>query len=359
MDETNTSSPATALVRRSPYEQVTELVAQIEGIKTLADFLCKSTLLPASMQTPANLQLVLMQGLEMGFSVVQAIRASFVITSKKGPAKIGYYVEALVALVRRSSVCRFFRVDVATSDRCSVTCARTDEAEDVTHSFDLTMAEAQRSNLDKEWERDEGTGKFVAKQKYTWFTAPSDMLRNRCCGRAVKTVFQDVVFGMATPDELDDLDSAEQLGRGGGFAPAPVHYASAAAMPSEPRVVRDADIVDAEIVEDTRRAPAPESTGDAAWDEFLIEIGKLAAANTAGWLPPDVDEAFVMALARCTDRVQVNQLGPWITAAGTRASRSKTVGAAAAHMRDLFNQRNAELRKREAAGPERANGGAR
>jgi len=332
-----TAPTTTALVRRSQWEQVHDLVAYLDDLDALANALCKSTMLPREMQTPANLKLVLLQGLSMGFDPIQAIRGSYVITSKDQPPRVGYYVEALVALVRTSSVCRFFRVEEATAERCRVVCARTDEDETMLHIFELTMAQAQAANLDKKWEKG-SDGKYHPETKYTWKAAPADMLRNRTCGRAVKSVFQDVVFGMSTPDELDDIAAADAMERsaGGGFAPAPVAArpapssapAAAAARPAE-------DIVDAELV----------GSGDAAWDELLALIG-LAGVDTAGWLPADLCEEWDRRVAGTTSKGALNAFAPWIGEATKRAQASKSCAEVAAHMRASFNAQNAELGKR-------------
>ena len=338
--------PQLALVRRSPWDQLHELAGFLQDLDAIATALCKSTLLPPSMQAPANLKLVLAQGLEMGFTPIQAIRASFVVESKKNGARVGYYVESLVALVRKSNVCRYFTVEVATADACRVRCARADEPEDIVHRFELTMDAAKKANLDKEWEQGPN-GERVAKQKYTWFTAPADMLRNRCCGRAVKTVFQDVVYGMTTPDEIEDLRAAEVLerdsGNASGFAAVPMSTPAPTAQP---------EIVDAEIVEPEPTAPATgqpapseEGTGDPAWDAAVAEIAKLAAIAMPAWTPADVLEEFSARLARATTKAEMNPLGSWIAALKKHGEKAPTVLAECAKFVAAFNARTGELRK--------------
>jgi len=335
----------TALVRRSPYDQLTEFAAHLDNLKLVSEMICKSTLLPRAMQSPANLQLVLAQGLEMGFTVMQAIRASFIIESKNAPPKVGYYVEGLVALVRKSSVVRFFRVEVCSAQKCRVVCARNDEDESIVHVFELTMEEAKAANLDKKWERDDATGKMVATTKYPWITAPSDMLRNRTSGRAVKSVFQDVIFGMATPDELDDLQDAnviEMMESGPGrFEPVP---AASSATVHEQTVVYD----EARPVH-PRGPVAPETTtGDPGWDAALGAISKLEDMGgivMAGWLPDDLIEEWLRRLGGCATRAEVNALSPWMGIVSQNAAKSKACADVAGKMRDHFNQRMAELRK--------------
>lgn len=345
--------PAELAEKASPYGALTDFVKHMDALKAVADALSKSTLLPKAMQHPANLQLVLAQGIEMGFTPIQAIRASFIIESKDQPPKVGYYVESLVALVRRSGVCRFFRVEVMTGEKCRVVCARKDEAEDIVHVFELTMAEASKANLDKKWEWDDKEGKRVAKTKYTWITAPSDMLRARTCGRAVKAVFQDVIFGMATPDELDAVSDAnviEMMEAGANrWEPVPDQAAPtkpATSSPPAAAVKADADAIDKSGAVDV---VAQESgSGDPAWDgalECIARVLKWPAGNIANWGPDDLKEEFDRRALATESRAELNKLGPWISEVAKGASRSKTCADVAAHLRETFNQRNDELRK--------------
>jgi hypothetical protein len=364
-------APQLALVRRSPFDQLGDLTKHLEALDLIANALCKATILPPTMQTPANLKLVLIQGLEMGFTPIQAIRASFVITSKEG-SKVGYYVDSLVALVRTSNVCRFFRVEETTKDRCKVTCARTDEDESVVHSFEITMVEAKARGLDKKNEWNPETRQNVQKQKYVWITAPADMLRARTQGLAVKSVFQDVVFGMSTGEELDDLAAAEVLEKHapGDFAPVPTAPRREQSPP--PANWQDArdhaatqkrepeDVVDAELVEDPTmptlpvqtREPAPvaETSGDPGWDEALGVVGAIASVDTKGWFPEDVLKLWDANLGGATKRVELNALAPIIGEFAKRSEKSKTCADVAARLRVSFNAATQALRKSEKGG---------
>lgn len=370
----NVIRPNLALVRSSPFSQVRELAEYLDDLDKIAQVMCKATILPREMQAPANLKLVLMQGLEMGFTPLQAIRASFVIVSKEG-TKVGYYVAALVALVHRSKVCRFFRVDETTSERCRVLCARKDEPEDVVHPFELTMDAARKARFDVKPTRDE-KGALKWETKYPWLTAPADMLMWRCAGRAVKAVFPDVVFGMATPDELDDLESARALEQAGGFAPIPttargVRYTDEHSQePERPSRKPDLDVVDAEILTDDAiaaagardahtapeqpeqsdypPAPAPdERSGDAGWDTFLETLRTAAGIDTRGWLPTDLMKAWNAKVDAVRTRQQLNLLGPWIGEISKHAASSKTCAECAAAMKASFNAATVALRKSE------------
>lgn len=345
-------APTMALVRRSPFEQIHELRQHLEDLDQVANALCKATILPRDMQSPANLKMVLLQGMSMGFDIVQSIRASFVMPATKNqPARVGYYVAGLIALVRASPKCRFFRVDETTAERCRVTCARTDEAEAVIHTFDLTLKQAQDANMDKKWERNEQTNKWEAKVKHPWMASPADMLLWRVCGRAAKATFQDVVFGMATPDDLDDIATAEAMEASGGFAPITIPGNGAApapraAKPPTPDPV-DAELVD-EVPPDAAQAePADEGSGDPGWDAFLADVEQLAAyrpGDLGGSVPQEIVDLWGKKLGAADDSRKLNALSPWLGIANRHAAKSKNVSEVAAAMMAAFNERRAQLR---------------
>lgn len=362
-------APSVALVKRSPFELAREFVAYLKDIDIIAESLSKSTLLPKEMQTPANLRLVLAQGLEMGFSPLQAVRATFVIPGSKDgytPAKLGYYVQALIALVHSRGKCRFFRVDETNGKRCRVSCARSDEAADVVHSFELTIEQARDAKMNVKWTKE--NGQWVAEEKHPWKTAPADMLMWRVCGRAAKAVFPDVVFGMSTPDEIEDLVAADAMDndKSGGFVAIPHSPPRAAAASSSPPPSSSAaaatpatspEIVDAELVPDeTTAAPS----GDPAWDQFLHEIAQLT--NDREMLqafPPEMTLHWDARLVEVKTRKDLNALAPWIGAANKRASQSKACAELGAHMQKSFNEHNAKIREAERAAAAAAKGGAK
>lgn len=358
---TDTTVPAhpmapasTSLARRSPYEQIREITTYLDDLDKVANALCKATVLPKEMQNPANMKLVLMQGIAMGFDIVQSIRASFIIPPKRDDdvPKVGYYVDGLVALVRSSGKCRFFRIEETTSQMCRVVCARTDEPENVIHPFELTMEQAHASGLDLVHYRDR-SGNLVSKIKQNWQTSPADMLNARCCGRACKRVFQDVVYGMTTPEDVEDFhterDGAPEFvaapprtAKPASVAPASSSTSSpAGAAPPAADVVAEVEPEPPQVVE-----PEPEGSGDPAWDELVVLIAKLLGCNGADLLLPDeMRAAWGKVVAATKDRRELNGLSPAIGEANKRAGRSKACGELAAFMSKTFNDRNAEHRK--------------
>jgi hypothetical protein len=354
----------TALARRSPMDQIRELVTYLQDLRTVCEALCKATILPPYMQDPANLQLVIGQGLSMGFTVWQAIRASFIIPPKKEGevARVGYYVDSLVALVRQSDKCRFFRIEETTAASHRVVCARADEPETVLHVFELTRQQAHEAGMDIARWRDRN-GQMQTGIKHNWETGPADMLNARNCGRAVKRVFQDVVFGMYTQEELEDIVVADRqeaevfsaIPRAAMTAKradgAPTNQENVA-IPvvresSEPHVVPAGDVADP-VRSDVSPAIA-EGSGDPAWDAFLADIGRFANVDTTGMLPTDVLELWGQQLAACATKATLNLTTRWMSAASTRAHESKTCSDVFAKMREMFAARDREIKAAERA----------
>lgn len=344
----------TALVRRDAMTEIRELAAGLAELRAVCEALCKATILPPLMQHPANLQLVIMQGLSMGFTVWQAIRASFIIPPKKDGEvpRVGYYVDSLIALVRRSDKCRFFRIEETTAHRHRVICARTDEGTDenpIIHMFELTRQEAHEAGMDvARWKDREG--RWQTGIKHNWETGPADMLNARNSGRAVKRVFQDVVFGMATPDELDELTAAEQL-----EANAPREYAAVPVVVHQPATATasariERDIVDADIVSNDEAPPAAgESSGDRGWDAMLADVARITKVSTEGWLPDDLLELWEMKLAGATSKGTLNLQGPLLASVGSHVAQSKTVSDVYSKMRGAYNDRDRDLKQAERA----------
>lgn len=349
-DTPSAPPPTLAIQRRDAMAEIRELAAGLAELRSVCEALCKATILPPLMQHPANLQLVIMQGLSMGFTVWQAIRASFIIPPKKDGEvpRVGYYVDSLIALVRRSDKCRFFRIEETTAEVHRVVCARTDEGTDaapIIHMFELTRQQAHESGMDVARWKDRD-GRWQTGIKHNWETGPADMLNARNCGRAVKRVFQDVVFGMATPDELEDIAIADRGEEGELFAAIPRAAATAKrveVIPSQPGVVDTVVIPDAaaELV------PPEEGSGDPAWDEVLAIFAKTASVDTAGWLPSELLELWSKRLGAVATKAQLALLAPWMGHVGARISESKSCSEVFAAMRKMFNERDAEIKRQE------------
>lgn len=366
------ATPTLALARRDPMAEIRELAAGLAELKTVCEALSKATILPPLMQHPANLQLVVMQGLSMGFTVWQAIRASFIIPPKKDGEvpRVGYYVDSLIALVRRSDKCRFFRIEETTAEVHRVVCARTDEGTDenpIVHMFELTRQQAHESGMDVARWKDRD-GRWQTGIKHNWETGPADMLNARNCGRAVKRVFQDVVFGMSTPEELEDIVIADRQ-EGELFAAIPRAAANAKRVdiipPSGARsgetvvVYEDGNTVGSGATQDgpaSELVPPEEGSGDPAWDEVLAIFARTAGVDTKGWLPSELVELWSKRLGAVATKAQLTLLAPWMSHVGARISESKSCSEVFAAMRKMFSERDAEIRKQERTA--RAAGGA-
>jgi hypothetical protein len=160
--------------------------------KELATVLAQSTLIPTDLQkNPANVLVVIMQGMEVGFTPAQALRS---ITVIKGKVSIG--ADGLAALcLSRPDVCAKLELRDWTPERCSYVVQRVGKKE---QEYAFTADDAKKAGL-------------LGNQMYDKFRKP--MLRARCISLACRAEFPDLCVGLYDADtgELSD-------GKGGTLA---------------------------------------------------------------------------------------------------------------------------------------------
>jgi hypothetical protein len=154
----------------------------IDEAKALSRDLSTSQLLPEALRkSPADILATVMTGHELGLAPMQAIRAINVIEGQPT-----LKAEAMVALVRRSPVCEWLEVRASSNESCTV------ETKRVGHkpvSFSFSMADAERAGL-------------VGKKN--WARFPAAMLRARAFSAACRAVYQDVILGINSAEEMLD-----------------------------------------------------------------------------------------------------------------------------------------------------------
>jgi 5'-3' exonuclease len=119
---------------------------------------------------------------ERGENVGHALTNAYVIKVGKPP---GYLAVYLAARVKRSPVCKVFRIIESTRDHAVLEYQRTDDPEPKTFRFDLSEAESAG------WIKKDGA----------WESRPRAMCINACMREAARAFFPDVVAGMADADE--------------------------------------------------------------------------------------------------------------------------------------------------------------
>lgn len=123
----------------------------------------------------------LIEARERGISLGSALRNAYIV---KG--KLAWSASMLAALVRTSGLCKMFKITETTPTKCVIMCQRTDDP--APFPFEVTIEEARNAG----W----------IKSDSKWQTNPRTMLRWFAKREAARAYWDEVVAGLATPDEL-------------------------------------------------------------------------------------------------------------------------------------------------------------
>lgn len=152
-----------------------------EELELVASKLAGSFLMPKHLKgRPEDVFATLMMGRELGLGYTTAINSVYVVHGK--PA---LYSAAMVALIKASPSCAYWRVVEATDSSATVETLRngTPEPERVT----FTQADAKRAG-------------YTSNDKYR--TNPAEMLTHKAGAILARRVYPDVLRGMHTAEEL-------------------------------------------------------------------------------------------------------------------------------------------------------------
>lgn len=176
------------VVREGPSAALAFEPADVSQAVKLAQILVASRLLPRAIATPEAAFAVIMSGRELGLTAMQSLRSIHIIEGKPTMS-----ADLMVALVKRSPVCRYFRLAESTAERAVYETQRRDDPEPTRLAF--TMSEA----------RDAGVA-----GKDNWRKFPAAMLRARAASALVRAVYPDVLLGVYDSDsgELEDAAPA-------------------------------------------------------------------------------------------------------------------------------------------------------
>jgi len=169
--------------------------APVQGINTLAyeptdldqafrmaQILVSSGLTPRGVDTPQKAFLIMAQGRELGLSTMQALGNIYVVEGK-----VSLSSDLMAAMVLKSSVCEYLRVVEMTPERATYVAKRKGGNE---FRFSFSWEDASKAGL---------TGRATYKAN------PADMLRHRALSKTVRAVFPDVVAGLYSRDEAEDI----------------------------------------------------------------------------------------------------------------------------------------------------------
>jgi hypothetical protein len=169
--------------------------APVQGINTLAyeptdldqafrmaQILVSSGLTPRGVDTPQKAFLIMAQGRELGLSTMQSLGNIYVVEGK-----VSLSSDLMAAMVLKSAVCEYLRVVEMTPERATYAAKRKGGNE---FRFSFSWEDANKAGL---------TGRATYKAN------PADMLRHRALSKTVRAVFPDVVAGLYSRDEAEDI----------------------------------------------------------------------------------------------------------------------------------------------------------
>jgi hypothetical protein len=134
--------------------------------------------------------LVMATGAELGISATTALRSIYIVKGKPMMSS-----DLMVGLcIKRKDVCEYFICTESTDTQATYQTKRVGVANAITHTF--TMADAQRARL-------AGGGESMY-AKY-----PKTMLRHRAAAELARQVYPDIVLGLYSDAEKDDIEAID------------------------------------------------------------------------------------------------------------------------------------------------------
>lgn len=149
-----------------------------------AKLFAAGNLIPAALKgKPGDVLLVMLKGLELGLKPVQALSQIYIVDGKPGCS-----AQLKVALcLQQPKICTYFRLIESTDKKATY---ETQRAGSKPVQLSFTIEQASAAGL---------TG------KNNWRSYPSAMLRARASSALADAVYPDLVQGVATLDELDEV----------------------------------------------------------------------------------------------------------------------------------------------------------
>ena len=163
---------------------ITLIPKSLAEAKELTRELAPAALLPAALkQKPADLLAILMTGAELGLAPMQSIRGIHIIEGRPSLS-----ADAMAGIVLASTKCASLRVVESTDERVTVLAQRTGQPE---AKFSFSMKDAERAGLSG---RD------------NWRKYPRNMMRARATAFACRAVWPDLLMGIYTDEELEEVE---------------------------------------------------------------------------------------------------------------------------------------------------------
>jgi hypothetical protein len=197
-----------------------------ESLWKMANMIGKSGLKPASLKSPEDVMIVLMTGVELGLSVMQAMRGIHVINGKPAMS-----AEMLMAVVQNDPRCQYMMLVESTDTVATYETLRAGNPEPTRISY--TIEDAKRAGLNSA----------------TWKSHPAAMLRARASSSICRAVYSDIIMGLYTDDEVQHFEPRKKAHP----ATSDLNQKFAAAPPAiEERL--EQQLFDVEVVSDAQQA---------------------------------------------------------------------------------------------------------
>lgn len=296
----------------------------------VSQVLVASRLLPRAIQTPEAAFAVIATGRELGLSAMQALRAIHIVEGKPTLS-----ADLMVALVKRSPECSFFRMVESSAERATYETQRRGEPSPTRLSY--TIEEARSAG---------------AATKDNWRKYPAAMLRARASSGLARAVYPDLVLGVYDPDELDVRDvtppspvtvTVEPVAAPAPTpAPAPTRSRKAAPAPAPaPTPAPVADVIDVEPVAVTDTSAIDRLVGAI---QGAADIEAACIALDAGRTSVEVAQlpvAFLALMDKCASLPHTNRSAAVLT--GWKAAGVKLPEEVSVSLRQIYTARRAAL----------------
>jgi len=150
---------------------------------SLAQAVAKCSLIP-HLKNPDDAYIILLQGLELGLTPMQSVRAIYVVDGK--PCMSAELMQALC--LQHRNTCQFFHLVSSTDKEATYESRRVGTSSAVRLSY--TIEQANRAGL---------TG------RQNWKANPEDMLRRRAASKLARALYPDILMGFSEITDIEDL----------------------------------------------------------------------------------------------------------------------------------------------------------
>jgi len=182
---------STAITKRTPIVPTTW-----EEVTAAAKYIFASGLCPEHIKTPEQAAIVILSGTELGVGVMVSLREIFPIEKN-----IGMSTKLMIALVKQHGGDIKILEATTTQATTQVTLPSGKTCPPVT----LTMAQAQKANYHRYWQKAKDGEPAGWKDKPSWIQQPDLMLAYRSASRNIRANMPNAIMNMPTVDEARDF----------------------------------------------------------------------------------------------------------------------------------------------------------